>query len=366
MNLTETRTILQFTKMKTNVYNIIWADDEIDNLLDQDTAYEMKERGLTVIGRAHDGKEFESLLKKHLNKVDAVILDANFNESYKDIRSERDVSGLEHSWGILTYRYNREIPFFLFTNRSDEFVRESFRDRTRFAEDFPRHKRWFSKSGEDEFVKMLDEIKRTVDEICSPQFIVRNKYGDVLAAAGKLGEETYRFIFVFLVHDVTGTLDELQEPFVSARKVIETIFKKCEKRCLIPKISDNTTATAYYFLTGKYHARDERGARQTLYEECDGGIMPKPVAQLLVTAVHIVQDAAHAKDGLKLRVNEYYNRKHDNYLLRVVMYSLIDVINWYAETISDYDRTYSSGRRFWTKIADRERADRQTNYSFDE
>lgn len=37
--------------MKTTVYNIVWADDEIDTLLDAMTVEDMEQRGFGIIGR---------------------------------------------------------------------------------------------------------------------------------------------------------------------------------------------------------------------------------------------------------------------------------------------------------------------------
>lgn len=338
--------------MKTNVYNIVWADDEIDNLLDDDTRLDLLQMGFKVIGCAHDGEEFEKILEEHSHNVDAVILDANFNESCQDAYNERDTSGLEHSWSVLTIRYGRKIPFFLYTNRSDEFIKESFKYRKHFTTDFPRHKRWFSKSGEGEFYDMLNEIKRAVDEKNSPEFIICNRYHDELAAADLLGKRNKDFIFKFLLCDYTNTLADLKEPFKSARDVIENIFKECENQQLIPKISKNTNGTAYYFLNNKYGEKCEPGSNchKDLYEACDGGIMPKPVAQLLVSITHIVQDAAHNKKDLKLKVYEYYNEHHDFNLLRSVMYSLIGVVKWYADAVTKYCSTDMDERPLWKEI----------------
>ena len=51
--------------MKKNVYNIIWADDEIDDLLDEDTIEDLKSNGFKVLGMAHDGQELELYLDQY-------------------------------------------------------------------------------------------------------------------------------------------------------------------------------------------------------------------------------------------------------------------------------------------------------------
>ena len=50
--------------MTMNVYNIVWADDEIDDLLDSETITELESKGFKIVGQAHDGEELEALLNK--------------------------------------------------------------------------------------------------------------------------------------------------------------------------------------------------------------------------------------------------------------------------------------------------------------
>ena len=58
--------------MNTNVYNIVWADDEIDAILDE-VIVDLKENGFNIVGTAHDGKELEERLSKP-ELIDAVIV----------------------------------------------------------------------------------------------------------------------------------------------------------------------------------------------------------------------------------------------------------------------------------------------------
>lgn len=338
-------------KMRENVYKIIWADDEIDNLLDDDTIEDMNDMGFEVIGRAHDGEEFKKILNEKRHYVDAVILDANFNETDKSVRNERDITGLNYAWSVLSLLYEHEIPFFLFTNRDEESIREAFKDIRRFNTDFQRHETWFSKSGEGEFYEMLEKIKKAVDDKNSPEFVVKNRFCKELDAAGLLGKEIKEFIFSFLLYDYTDRLEELKEPFKLARDVIEKIFNECEQGGLIPPITDNTNGTAYYLLKGKYKVKDKTNDNNRwLYEAREEGmIMPKPIAQMLVNATYFVQDVAHCKNGLELKVNDYYNEHKDFHLLRSVMYPLIDVILWYGQIVSYYSERKVTGT-LWNKI----------------
>lgn len=82
---------MAYRLMTMNVYNLVWADDEIDDILDSETITELESQGFKIVGLAHDGEELEALLRKP-EMIDAVIVDANFNESDVEISSERDTS----------------------------------------------------------------------------------------------------------------------------------------------------------------------------------------------------------------------------------------------------------------------------------
>lgn len=145
---------MNFRLMTMNVYNLVWADDEIDDILDRESITELESQGFKIVGLAHDGEELKALLRKP-EMVDAVIVDANFNESDVEISSERDTSGLDYARGIYLHTLKQRIPFFLFTNRNDEILKDIYKHNPKFLEDFPRHKRWFNKSNEyDEMLKV--------------------------------------------------------------------------------------------------------------------------------------------------------------------------------------------------------------------
>lgn len=327
-----------------SVYNIVWADDEIDDLLDEITIQELKENGFNIVGQAHDGHELEALLERP-DLVDAVIVDANFNESNSKIESERDTSGLDYARSLYRMTLKCRVPFFLLTNRSDELLKEIYQHNRAFLEDFPRHKRWFKKSDITEYNAMFDEIKKAVEETKSTSFIIRNKYKYELNAASLL-DGTNEFIYEFLVRDFENTLDEIKEPFVSVRRSIEKIFGRCENMKLIPPISSNTNGTANYFLHNNYSIK-EGETFMTLYEMEGDDIMPKPLAQALKYIVDITQDGSHSKNEMKLKVDEYFEKTKDVLLLRSVVFVLIDVVKWFAVTLLNHNNPYKNERILW-------------------
>ena len=315
--------------MTMNVYRIVWADDDIDDILDEETVKELEKDGFINIKRAHNGIELAAILEKP-EFIDAVIVDANFNESDGIVESERDTSGLDYARGLYTHTLKKEIPFFIFTNRSDEQLKETYKHNTSFLADFPRHKRWFKKDSIEEYTNMFAEIKRTVDEVKSPGYILRNKYKYEFNAA-ILIDGAEEFIYEFLTRDEENKLDEIIEPFIRVRRIIEKTFWMCEELKLIPPVSDNTNGTAAYFVYNTYRT-NEVTPPKILYRMKGGDLMAKPLAHALKYIVDITQDAAHSKSGLKLKVDEYFEETKDVLLLKSVVFVLMDVVKWFALT----------------------------------
>lgn len=329
-----------------SVYNIIWADDEIDALLEDEDIEDLKSQGFNIVGKAHNGVELEKLLMSP-ETFDAVIVDANFNESSNEIGSERDTSGLSYARSLYKIKLQEKVPFFLFTGRSDELLNDIYKHIPGFKEDFPRHKRWFNK-GQNEWDEMFEEIKKTVDEIKSPYFILRNRYQKELDAASKLGE-SYKFIIDFLAREYYNNFEGFVEPFVSVRRTIEKVFVKCQEYGIIPPISDNTNGTADYFRFNSYRVKGEGAGWSYPYKMLGHDIMPKPLARSLQYIVEIVQDASHNKGEMKLKVDEYFERTKDVLLLRSVMFILLDILKWFDETLQAHPDKEINELTLWEK-----------------
>ena len=70
--------------------------------------------------------------------------------------------------------------------------------------------------------------------------------------------------------------------------------------------------------------------------------MPKPLATGLKYIVDITQDGAHSKNEMKLKVDEYFEKTKDIHLLKSVMFILIDIVKWFAETaLQNSDSDYN-------------------------
>ena len=325
--------------MKKNVYKIIWADDEIDSMLSKETLKRIKQLDIEVLGTAKSGHELKSLLTQYQKDVDAVIVDFNFNEYDTKINKETDGTGFEYA-RKLCEDYIDKLPFFLLTGRTEEMIQKKYEDNPQALDIFKRHERWFEKFGEEE--ELYAKIKETVDKINSPEFIVRNKYREVLNCAilnGKANEE----LFPLLLAEYTGNLEQFSEPFVTCRKIIEEVFTKCEEWKLIPPISEDVNGTSKYFSMDKYSG--DYGS----YENKEEPLMKRPLARALYYLIDVTQDGAHNKKNMKLEVDKYWQKYKDTYLLRSILLITCDILIWFAKTLlQNQDKERNALR--WEKI----------------
>jgi len=333
--------------MSTNVYNIVWADDEIDELLET-YVEDFEEQGFRIVGQAHNGEELASCLER-IDNVDAVIIDANFNESYNETGSERDTSGLDYARSLYRHKLNREVPFFLFTGRTDEQLKAKYNDNIKiFIEDFPRHKRWFHKSL-DELSEMFAAIKSTVNEMRTPQYIVRNRYKKELEAAKQIDDASYNFVFDFLIRDYNNDFDGIGNPFNEVRKIIDEIFGRCKKLGLVPPI-DAMNGVAYYLSHDNFSIKVNKVWTPQYQTQGGYSIMPKPLAVALKSVVDIAQDGSHRNNELIYKVDEYFNKTKDILFLRSVVYILLDAIKWFVETSEQHPDDEINRLTLWEKV----------------
>ena len=325
--------------MKKNVYKIIWADDEIDSMLTKQPLKRIKQLNIEILGMARSGHELKELLSKHKQNVDAVVVDFNFNEFETKIKKESDGTGFEYA-RKLCEDYSDELPFFLLTGRSEEMIYDKYEDNPQALEKFKRHERWFEKHGEEE--ELYAKIIETVDEINSPEFIVRNKYREALNCA-ILNRKANEELFPLLLAEHENCLEQFSEPFVTCRKIIEEVFKQCEECNLIPPISEDVNGTSKYFSMDKYSG--DYGS----YENKEEPLMKRPLARALYYLIDITQDGAHNKKNMKLKVDEYWQQTKDTYLLRSILFITCDILRWFAQTfIDNHDKERNALR--WDKI----------------
>ena len=120
---------LLIKSMKESVYNInvLWADDEIDELLSNPVLeFLLKKYNISVFDVARTSEELRNKLSVSYQQIDAVIVDANFGKS-SVIIDDRNTSGLIDTLSLIEhYNDKKLLPFYLFTGRNP-FLQDNYK-----------------------------------------------------------------------------------------------------------------------------------------------------------------------------------------------------------------------------------------------
>lgn len=298
-----------------NIYNVIWVDDEIDELLSPVEIKRLLRNQGIHIKPAHNSTEYREIMEHSYDRIDAVITDANMARSSDSPKNERDLSGFEDVKSCIEkYNVKRSIPFYLYSGRG-EFLEERYENDG--LEYFVTNNRIFSKG---ELPRLLEQLRKDVAHINSPSFRIRNKYHKELEAA-RLIENNEETLFSALLYEYTDGWNNTQDYFNPARKMVERIFHACKKRGIIPySLSELNSFSG--FLQGK-----------DCYFEVNEGceIMPKPLIHSLEYFLNITQDGSHGAGDIKLNVDNYVRNTKNINLFRTILYIAMDLCLWFAK-----------------------------------
>ena len=305
--------------MAANVYNVIWADDEIDSLRrDKSVVSVMESQNVKLLDFAHTSSELKEILTEKEDMVDAVITDGNFDKKRTINFNDRSTSGISD---VLTFisEFNRKriIPFFLYSGKK-KLLKEKFTDGE--LDYFEQRGRIFEKGNLD---KMLIKIKEEVDYVNSAQFRIRNKYAKEFEAA-KLIEgatENLKRGLLYLYED--SSWKSTQDYFNPARKIFERMKGKCEEMNILPPGTSLNNASRYFSGIDKYIG---------LIVD----FMPKPLAESLFYFLKITQDGSHDDNDMSLGVDQYVRKNENINLYRSILYISMDLLLWFEKINKQY------------------------------
>ena len=307
--------------MERNICNVIWVDNDIDDICPEfglgGLKQDLKKYNIEVIGKAHSFIEFEERMKICKDRVDAVITDANFNDTSRTVDRDDDFKGLIKMIGVIdSYNKSRDIPFYLYSGK-DEY----FKFYNGELDYFDINKRRFKKG---DYEKMFKRIKEDVEHINSPSYRIRNKYAKELEAASLI-EGNQECLMNALLYDYSDEWKETEGFFNPIRKVAESIFDECKKLNILPPINELNTISRFLYsgTVENYSIIDE--------EE----IMSKPLARSLWYFLEITQDGSHKKGDLKLGVDKYVRGTKNVNLFRSVLYIAMDLCLWFKNVLEE-------------------------------
>ena len=313
--------------MAANVYNVIWADDEIDSFRrDKSVVSVMESQNVKLLDFAHTSSELKEILMEKEDMVDAVITDGNFDKKRTINFNDRSTSGISD---VLTFisEFNRKriIPFFLYSGKK-KLLKEKFTDGE--LDYFEQRGRIFEKGNLD---KMLIKIKEEVDYINSVQFRIRNKYRKEFEAA-KLIEGAIENIergLLYLYEDCSWK--DIQDYFNPARKIVERIMDRCiEMNILPPHISLNTAQKILQGTLSDY--------------SLSVPLMEKPLAESLRFFLSITQDGSHDANDLQLGVDQYVRQTQNVNLYLSILHIAMDLLLWHERMHKRFEKNTN---RIW-------------------
>lgn len=314
--------------MAANVYNVIWADDEIDSLRrDKSVVSVMESQNVNLLDFAHTSSELKEILTEKEDMVDAVITDGNFDKKRTINFNDRSTSGISD---VLTFisEFNRKriIPFFLYSGKK-KLLKEKFTDGE--LDYFEQRGRIFEKGNLD---KMLIKIKEEVDYVNSAQFRIRNKYAKEFESA-KLIDDAERNLEKGLLYLYEGdSWKDTQDYFNPARKIVERIIDSCiEMKLLPPHISLNTAQKILQGALSDY--------------SLSVPLMEKPLAESFRFFLSITQDGSHDANDLQLGVDQYVRQTQNVNLYLSILHIAMDLLLWHERMYKKYENNTD---RLWT------------------
>ena len=318
--------------MNKRIIRVLWADDE--KVFDEDyMPWESDQYIIELVAGVTDADELGSTLARQARLIDAVIVDANFADKGMP-KSERTGSGLTKS-NELRAKYgegSRPIPFFLFTGRNDDVLKEIFGSGSGLLDYFIDNDQKFSKLVENPYKRLFDRIDEVVSYQRTPEFHLRNLYRAEFEAAKMIDDATENLLRGLLYIYEEESWKTTQDYFNPARKIVERIIDSCISMNLLPPhISLNTASRILGGNTNDFSLTTP--------------LMENPLAESLRYFLSITQDGSHDMCDLQLGVDQYVRRTENVNLYLSILHIAMDLLLWHKEMKDIYN---SNSKRLWT------------------
>ena len=314
------------------IYRIIWADDEIDALLDENSKALISKQHVEVI-KCNNAAMLEEKLKNVNHRIDAVIVDANFTVRDFTPSNETVVSGLRKAM-MLIGEY-KHLPFYLYTQRVNlsDLVDEDelcyFKDNDAI---------FFKSNG---LLPLLDRIKNDVDNYNSAAFQIDNLFKKELnffqIFDKQCNAKSYNLIRELLIQSREGALTGAEDYFNQFRsKILENMNAVAAHFGIVPEgLSLNDFSRFLCSKAEKYKLKKE--------------ILPKALHMLMEYVVRMVQDGSHKRGNIQYGVHQFVSENKDTLIIQSLLFATIELMSWfipYLATNTDIQKNSAN----WHKI----------------
>jgi len=294
------------------IYRIIWADDEIDALLDENSKALLSNQHVEVI-KCNNAAMLEEKLKNVNHRIDAVIVDANFTVRDFTPSNETVVSGLRKAM-MLIGEY-KHLPFYLYTQRVNlsDLVDEDelcyFKDNDAI---------FFKSNG---LLPLLDRIKNDVDNYNSAAFQIDNLFKKELnyfqIFDKQCNAKSYNLIRELLIQSREGALIGTEKYFNQFRiEILDNMNTVAARFGVVPEnLSLNDFSKFLCSKAEKYKLNED--------------VLPKPLHMLIQYIVRIVQDGSHKSPNLQYGVYQFVSENKDTLIIQSLIFAIIELVSWF-------------------------------------
>lgn len=295
------------------LYQIIWADDEIDALLDETGKASISKQHVNVI-KCNNAAMLEEKLKNINYRIDAVIVDANFTAKDFTPSDETIVSGLRKA--ILLREGYKHIPFYLYTQRvnlsdlvdEDELSYFKDNDAIFFKMDIG-------------LLPLLDRIKRDVDKINSAEFQIDNQYKKELEYFQIFDKQckakSHNLIRELLIQSREGSLTCTERYFNQFRsEILENMKEVAAHFGIVPEGLSLNNFSRFICLQ-EVKVNEEK---YNLTKE----VLPKALHMLMQYMVYMTQAGSH-----NIEVHKFVSENKDTLIIQSLLFAIIELMSWF-------------------------------------
>ena len=301
------------------VYNIVWADDEIDSLYDDIAKKLFRASGINVIKAFVNAKSLKAFLGETNSPIHAVVVDANFPWEEFKANKEQDRMGLVK---VSQWVENFDFPFILFTGRKDLISGEEAEQ----FEYFTSNDLVVYKNPAEGIMPLINKIKDTVEFRYSTEWIIDNQYRMELECFKTIDSinngQSYPLVRGLLIKGRDNTIMNAESYFNDIRTDVLGLMNSTAANFGIvpPDLSLNDFS---YFLCLKSN-------KFSVIEP----IMDQALSGVLQYVVTMTQDGSHGKEsGLRFHIHDYVREKRDTLILKSIIFAVIELMNRFMEYV---------------------------------
>lgn len=320
--------------MKMYNYKVIWFDDEFETLeLIKENA---SINDIELIG-FNNAKEGISELEKNIKNYDAAIIDGLFfidNQQSGTPTSDR--AFFDVAMALERLSPVKKLPWFILSGQIS-FTTE----KNRYADGLKDNK-VYDKLNNAHLESLWIDIKAEANNQFETQ--LKQKYCQILDVCDSkyIGDKQLDRLINIIKrienNDVESGFEDMLTPI---RKLLEALFIRLGELSIIPeKIIKNKG-----WLNGSSLFLSNRHSNFTFIKE----IVHPFVAENIYRLLSIIQDGSHGEGELRLRVDQYFKTRNNDYLYRSVVFLLFDILIWLKEII-DQNPNAIENKKLWIEV----------------